>query len=90
VPPGDVDTLTARQHALLRDPARRAAMGRAGRARVADQFDSASEARWLKALIAGTLAGALPPGLRPEARQSAPSITSITSITSAGGPEHPS
>jgi glycosyltransferase involved in cell wall biosynthesis len=65
VSPGDADMLTARIDALLSDPALRASMGEAGRAKVAAEFDQTAEAAWLKRLIAGAHAGALPDGLRP-------------------------
>jgi hypothetical protein len=57
--------LTARIDALLSDPALRASMGEAGRAKVAAEFDQTAEAAWLKRLIACAHAGALPEGLRP-------------------------
>ena len=67
VSPGDADMLTARIDALLSDPALRASMGAAGRAKVEAEFDQTAEAAWLKRLIAGAHAGALPEGLRPVA-----------------------
>ena len=67
VPPGDVPALTEAIATLLDDPALRARMGEAGRARVAADYDSAREAAWLKALMQGGAAGALPEGLRPSA-----------------------
>src|SRR5262249_45452885 len=45
VPPRDPDALARAIVALLRDPARRTAMGRAGRARVAAMFDIHDHAR---------------------------------------------
>jgi hypothetical protein len=59
--------LTARIDALLSDPALRASMGAAGRAKVEAEFDQTPEAAWLKRLIEGAHAGALPDGLRPVA-----------------------
>lgn len=67
VPPGDVPALTEAIATLLDDPALRARMGEAGRARVAADYDSAREAAWLKALMQGGAAGVLPEGLRPSA-----------------------
>lgn len=65
VPPGDLDALTAALDRLAGDPAGAAAMGRAGRAKVAADYDLGAEASWLKRLFAGHLAGDPPPGLRP-------------------------
>jgi glycosyltransferase involved in cell wall biosynthesis len=64
--PGDLQGLIGQIEAILSDPARAAAMGRAGRAKVAAEFDSAAEAAWLLRLFQGSLAGRLPAGLRPE------------------------
>lgn len=65
IPAGDLDTLEARLDTLLSDPALRARMGAAGRAKVEAEFDLAREVAWLSALHEGGLAGQLPPGLRP-------------------------
>ena len=51
VAPGDIASLTAAIEALLADPERRAAMGRAGRAKVEAEFDVRREAARLAALF---------------------------------------
>ena len=51
VAPGDTAALTAALLALADDPDRRARMGRAGRARVARDFDIRREAAWLARLF---------------------------------------
>jgi glycosyltransferase involved in cell wall biosynthesis len=68
VPPRDPDALAAAMTALLTDPTRRAAMGRAGRARVEALFDIRQHARAVEAVLddvltarAGDLAGAAAP-----------------------------
>lgn len=68
VPPGDLDTLAERIADLLDDPDLCARMGAAGRRKVMADFDLAPEAQWLGSLLAGSLRGALPPGLRPADR----------------------
>lgn len=65
-PPGDLETLTARIDTLLSDPALCARMGAAGQAKVAAEFNSTQEARWLGQIIEGSLKGQLPEALRPE------------------------
>jgi glycosyltransferase involved in cell wall biosynthesis len=65
VPPGDPAALETALEALLADPATRAAMGEAGRARVIAEFDATREAGWLGRLMRGYAAGAAPSGLRP-------------------------
>ncbi len=65
VPPGDLETLSARIETLLGDPALRMRMGAAGRAKVVAEFDAAQEAAWLLRLMAGSLGDGLPEGLRP-------------------------
>ncbi len=67
VAPGDAAGLAGALDRLLSDPALRARMGAAGRARVAAEFDIARETAWLAALIRGGMAGRLPEGLRPQA-----------------------
>jgi glycosyltransferase involved in cell wall biosynthesis len=66
VAPGDPDMLTARLRDLLADPDLRTRMGAAGRKAVIADFEQTAEAARLRALIAGAIAGALPPGLRPD------------------------
>ena len=66
VPPGDIETLVARIDTLLSDPGLCARMGAAGRARVIAEFDQRAEAAWLERILAGSLAGRLPEGLRPQ------------------------
>jgi glycosyltransferase involved in cell wall biosynthesis len=51
VPPDDPDALAGRVMALLRDPARRAQMGQAGRAHVLQNFTSATYAGRMMQLI---------------------------------------
>ncbi len=65
VPPGDLDSLVARLNALLSDPDLCARMGAAGREKVVVEFNQAAEAEWLERILAGSLSGALPEGLRP-------------------------
>ncbi len=65
VPPGDAVQLAEAIRALLADPERRAEMGRAGRAKVAEDFDIAKEAGWLGQLFAAYAAGRAAPGKRP-------------------------
>lgn len=65
IPPGDVDTLTARLDRLLADPDLCRRLGAAGRAQVEAEFDIAREGAWLAQLFAGQQAGALPRTLRP-------------------------
>lgn len=63
VPPGDVEALRAALAALLDDPDRRAAMGRAGRRRVEEHFSWRAAA----ASLAEVLAGAVAAGPQPTA-----------------------
>ncbi|SFI48478.1 glycosyltransferase [Albimonas pacifica] len=65
VAPGDAAGLAEAMDRLLGDPALRARMGEAGRARVVAEFDVARETAWLAALIRGGREGRLPEGLRP-------------------------
>ncbi|GIL08820.1 MAG: hypothetical protein BroJett033_3310 [Chloroflexota bacterium] len=53
--PGDAETLAARVIALLRDPARRAQMGAAGRARAVAQFSAAASAAQFTRALEGLL-----------------------------------
>jgi glycosyltransferase involved in cell wall biosynthesis len=66
VAPGDPVALRDALARLLADPALRARMGEAGRARVVAAFDSAREAAWLAALFDGYAKGTPPGTLRPE------------------------
>lgn len=62
---GDTEGYAEAMASLLADPALRARMGEAGRAKVAAEFDLDKETEWLSALLKGAAAGALPEGLRP-------------------------
>ena len=53
VPPGDADALADAIVSVMADPARRAAMGAAGRAQVVAAFDAGAEAAKLAALFGG-------------------------------------
>ena len=64
VPPGDLETLTARLETLLADPELCARMGKAGRAKVEAEFDLDREAAWIAELFAGR-----GQGLRPENKE---------------------
>ncbi|WP_339110025.1 glycosyltransferase [Thioclava sp. GXIMD4216] len=65
IPAGDLESLTDRLDRLLADPALRAQMGKEGRRKVCAEFDLEKEAKWLGQVIEGSLAEALPTGLRP-------------------------
>jgi glycosyltransferase involved in cell wall biosynthesis len=58
VPPGDAAALTAAVRQLAGDPALRAAMGRAGRARACRHFDAATNYRRLTDHLHATIGGA--------------------------------
>jgi glycosyltransferase involved in cell wall biosynthesis len=61
VPPRDPDALAAAMVALLEDPARRAAMARAARARVSAVFDIDGHARAVEAVFDDVLSRSHPP-----------------------------
>lgn len=65
VPPGDALKLSEAIRAVLADAEQRAAMGRAGRARVVDEFDIGKEVVWLGRLFEVYAEGAAQPGKRP-------------------------
>lgn len=65
VPPGDALKLAEAIRAVLSDPERRSAMGRAGRAKVVEEFDIGKEAVWLGRLFEIYAEGATHPGKRP-------------------------
>jgi glycosyltransferase involved in cell wall biosynthesis len=67
--PGDADALAAALSRLLAEPARRARMGAAGRAKVAAEFDIEAESAWLATLFRGYAEGRPPEGLRPAERE---------------------
>jgi glycosyltransferase involved in cell wall biosynthesis len=69
--PGNAEALAEAFIELASDPARRRAMGQAGRAKVVAEFDIDREAAWLKALFEGR-GGAR---LRPDGRDSSPGRT---------------
>ena len=76
VPPGDPESLADRIGLLLDDPARRAAMGAAGRAAVEAGFDIRHEAARLARILAHALDAAAPPlGLRPAVSSDTPRET---------------
>lgn len=66
-PAGDIETVTARIDQLLSDPKLCAQMGTAGQAKVSAEFNSASEGKWLTALMQASLSNQLPDHLRPDA-----------------------
>jgi glycosyltransferase involved in cell wall biosynthesis len=73
VPPDDPDALAAALAALIRDPARRRALGRAGAARVGADFDAAAGLDRLAGLLAHGRAGARAPAApSPKRVQAAP------------------
>ena len=76
VTPGDVDELTGALAALLDDPERRAAMGRAGRQRVEENFS------WRAVAVA--VAAAYDDAIADLRREPAPATTET--VHSAGGP----
>lgn len=67
VPPGDAAALAEKLAILLADPALRAAMGKAGRARVRAGFDIAQESAWLGDILRASINGEPRPPKRPEA-----------------------
>ncbi|MFY0597537.1 MAG: glycosyltransferase family 4 protein [Cognatishimia sp.] len=66
VSPGDVKGLSGAITQLLVDGKLCAAMGNAGKAKVAKSFDVSKEAAWLSELFDGYAANDVPNGLRPE------------------------
>jgi glycosyltransferase involved in cell wall biosynthesis len=72
VPPGDATALAEAIDRLLADPALRARMGEAGRARVVADFDATREARRLLALLRAAMTGGPRPPLRPDPEPPAP------------------
>ncbi|MBZ0129771.1 MAG: glycosyltransferase [Rhodobacteraceae bacterium] len=71
VPPGDEAALADKLAILLADPARRRAMGKAGRAKVRAAFDIAQESAWLGDILRASITGAPRPPKRPAARPDA-------------------
>ncbi len=65
VSPGDANALAGAILAALSDPAKRAAMGAAGRASVTRDFNMQTEAAWLGQVFAAYDRGDAPPGKRP-------------------------
>lgn len=64
--PGRTDELTAALEGLIRDPATRARLGRAGRAKIEREYESARSARALRAALASEgILDAPPGGSRP-------------------------
>jgi glycosyltransferase involved in cell wall biosynthesis len=66
VPPGDTGALAAAIDELLTDPDKRAAFGRAGREKVATEFNIAEESAWLRTVMTSALEGRVE-AVRPEA-----------------------
>ncbi|MEO0913564.1 MAG: glycosyltransferase family 4 protein, partial [Pseudomonadota bacterium] len=66
LPPGDAAALAEALRALAADPARRAAMGAAGCARVEAEFNLGREVPWLAELLEAYVTDGPKPGLRPE------------------------
>ncbi len=65
VPPGDGETLAQAIDDLLNDPDKRNAFGRAGRAKVAAEFNIAKESQWLRKVMTSALEGRVEP-VRPQ------------------------
>jgi len=61
VPPSDAEALACRLADLLDDPASAVAMGAAGRAKVAAEYDIAKESAWLGEILAGRVGERLRP-----------------------------
>jgi glycosyltransferase involved in cell wall biosynthesis len=61
VPPGDKDSLARRIDDLLTNPERRNAFGRAGREKVAREFNIARESNWLRRIVESALQGTIEP-----------------------------
>ena len=74
VPPGDVETLTARMDRLLSEPSLGPAMGARGRVKVLAEHDITHEAAWLEACITGQAQGLRPP---PGIAASAPAVANL-------------
>jgi glycosyltransferase involved in cell wall biosynthesis len=66
VPPGEEEALARAMLAATADPARAAAMGAAGRARVRSEFDARAEAGRLARLVLWAREGGARPARRPE------------------------
>jgi glycosyltransferase involved in cell wall biosynthesis len=67
VRPGDAEVLARRIALLLDDPNLRARLGRAGREKVAREFDQAAESAWLRRVMEAALDGRVEP-VRPAER----------------------
>ena len=65
VPPGDANALATAMLAALADPAQKAAMGAAGRAKVTADFNIGTEVAWLGQVFAAYDRGEQSPGKRP-------------------------
>jgi glycosyltransferase involved in cell wall biosynthesis len=73
VPPGDVDALADRAMQLLADPGLRSAMGAKGRAKVAAEFNIATEADRLCKILTISVGGRIV----PTDRDAAPVLDSV-------------
>ncbi|HEX8910825.1 MAG TPA: glycosyltransferase family 4 protein [Humisphaera sp.] len=76
VPPGDADSLAAAVEKLVADAELRTEFGRAGRAKVAAEFNIHREAARLGAILTGALAGKVLP-LRPVLPEETPSSPQV-------------
>ncbi|MFP7674740.1 glycosyltransferase [Marivita sp. S0852] len=66
VPPGDTDAFIAALEDMLRDATQRQTFGAAGRRKVLQEYDAATEARWLSHLFSAYATDTPKPGLRPD------------------------
>lgn len=84
VPPGNVESLKDAIDGLLNDAEKRNAFSRAGRAKVAAEFNITKESAWLRQVMTSALAGRVEP-IRP-GRQASENCQSRTTLTSQTSP----